>query len=96
MLQVRTRFPRIWLIRSNISLHMGFPKVIGLATIPYSILISYFLNSWPINSDPWSYIISIGLGYLDSHLVSTKSEIGIALFFCIVLFQTIMLQDLSL
>ena len=58
---------------------MGFPNVLGLAVIPYSYSIRDFLNLGPINSDPWSYLISIGLGYLDSHVVSTKFVIDIAL-----------------
>ena len=64
---------------------MGFTKVLGLTIIPYSISIRYFLNSWPINYFPWSYVISIGLGYLDSHVVSTKLSIDIALlsFYCV-------------
>ena len=32
-----------------------------------------------MNSDPWSYVISIGQVYLDNHLVSNKFEIVIAL-----------------
>ena len=35
------------------------------------------MSSWPLNSFPWSYVISIGLGYLDSHIVSTKFAIDI-------------------
>ena len=79
MLKVCTRFPRTWWILSNTILDMGFPKVPGLAVIPYSISVRYFMNSWLINSFPWSYIIYIGLGYLDSHIVSTKFAIDIAL-----------------
>ena len=72
MLQIRTRFTRTWWMCSNIALDMGFPKVLGLATILYSISIGYFLNSWPISYDPWSYVISIGQGCLVIHIVSTK------------------------
>ena len=79
MLKVRTRFPSLWLIRSNIALDMGFPKVLGLAVILYSVSIRDFLNSGPINYFPWSYVISIGVDYLYSHVVSTKSEIIISL-----------------
>ena len=78
MLKVRTRFPRTWQIRSNTALDIGFPKVIGLAVIPYSSSIRDFPNSWPINSNPWSYVIFIGLGYLDTHVVPTKFAIDIA------------------
>ena len=58
---------------------MGFPEVLGLAVIPYSVSIRDFLNSLPINSFPWLYVISIGLGYPYSHLVSTKFSIDVAL-----------------
>ena len=37
------------------------------------------MNSLPINYDPWSYMISIGLEYLVNHVVSTKFTIDIAL-----------------
>ena len=86
MLKNCTRFPRTWLIRSNTVLDMGFSEVLDLAVIPYSVLIRHFLNSRPINSYPWSYMISIGLGYLDSHVVSTKFVIYIALLssYCVI------------
>ena len=58
---------------------MGFPRVLGLEVTSYYISIRDFLNSLPINSDPWSYVISIGIGYLDSHIVSTKFAIDIPL-----------------
>ena len=73
-----TRFPKTWWIISNSALDMVFPKVLGLAVILYSVLIRYFLNSGPINYFPWSYVISICIGYLDSHLISTKFAIDIA------------------
>ena len=78
MLQVRARFPWTWWIHSNTALGFVFSEVIGLAGIPYSISIRYFLNLWPINSDPWSYVIFIGLGYLQIHVISTKFAIDIA------------------
>ena len=31
-----------------------------------------------MNYDPWSYVISVGQGYLVNHIVSTKFEIVIA------------------
>ena len=31
-----------------------------------------------MNSDPWSYMIYVGLGYLVKHVVSTKFAIDIA------------------
>ena len=79
MLKVCTRFPRICWICSNIALEVGFPKLIGLAVILYSVSIRYSLNSWPINYDPWSYMIFICLGYLVNHVVSTKFAIDIAI-----------------
>ena len=64
--------------------------MLGLAVIPYYISIRNFLNSWPINYDRWSYMISIGLGYLDSQVVLTKFVIYIALLSisCIILNHT--------
>ena len=56
---------------------MGFPKVLGLEVIPYSVSIRDFLNLRPINYDPWSSIISMDLGYMDSHTVSNKFTIDI-------------------
>ena len=53
--------------------------MLGLAVILSYLSIRDLLNSCPINSDPWSYVISIGLGYLDIHVVSTKFAIDIAL-----------------
>ena len=79
MLKFRSRFLRTWWIHSNIALDMGFPKVIGLAVILYSYSIKDFMSSWSINSFPWSWVISIGLGYLESHAVSTKFAIYMAL-----------------
>ena len=53
----------------------------------YSISIKYFLSSWPINYYPWSYMISIGLGYLVNHVVSNKFAIDFALLlsYCVIL-----------
>ena len=77
--KARTRFPRTWWICSNIAFGMRFPEVLGLTVIPYSSWIRVFLNSLPINYFPWSYVISIGLGYLYSHVDSSKFSIVIAL-----------------
>ena len=65
---------------------MGFSEVLCLAVILYSVSIRYFLNSRPINSYPWSYMISIGLCYLDMHVVSTMFVIDIALLssYCVI------------
>ena len=52
--------------------------MLGLADIQYSSSIRDFPNSWPINYDPCLYVISIGIGYLDSHAVSSKFVIDIA------------------
>ena len=86
MLQLCTRFPITWWIRSNIALDMGFTEVLGLSVIPYSASIRIFLNSWTINYDPLSYVIYIGLGYLYSHIVSTKFVIYIdpLLLYCVI------------
>ena len=64
---------------------MVFIKVLGLKVILYSISVRYFLNSWPVNYLSWSYMISIGIGYLDSHVISTKWVISIAvlLLYCV-------------
>ena len=51
--------------------------MIGLVVIMSPVSVRDFLNSRPINYDPWSYVIYIGLGYLDSHVVSTKFVIDI-------------------
>ena len=37
------------------------------------------MNSRPVSSNTWSYVISIGLGYLNIHVVSTKFAIDIAI-----------------
>ena len=79
MLKVLTSFPRTCLIRSNIALEKRFLEVLVLSVILYYISISYFLNSWPINYYPWSYKMSIGLGYLNSQIVSTEVIIDTAL-----------------
>ena len=79
MLKFRTRFPRTWWLHPNSTLDIGFPEVLGLAVITYYVSIRDFMNSWPTNSFTWSYVISIGLGYLDSHVVSIKFTIYITL-----------------
>ena len=60
--------------------------MIGLAFIPYSYSIQGFLNPWPINSDPWSCMISIDLGYIVNHVVYTKFAIDIAILasYCVI------------
>ena len=76
-LKVRTRIPITLWIYSNIPLEVGFTKAIGLEVILYNFSSRYFINSWPINSDLWSYVISIGQWYLANHVVSTKFAINI-------------------
>ena len=95
MLKVRTRFPRAWWICSNIALEVGFTELLGLVVIPYYVSIRYFLNSCQINPDPCSYLISIGLGCLDSHVVSTKFANCYWFYHYIVLFQNTLLQVLE-
>ena len=70
---------------------MGFTEVLGLANISYSISIWGYLNSWPINYNPWSYVISNGLGYLVKHLGYTKfiSYIALLYLYCIISNHTV-------
>ena len=77
ILYVRTRLPSTWWICSNITLEVGSSKAHGLDIIPYSSSIRYFTNSLPINFGPWSYVISVSLGYIVNHVVSTNSAIDI-------------------
>ena len=53
-------FPRTWWIHSNIVLEVGFPELIFLGFIPYSLSISVLLKSLSINSDPFLCVIYIG------------------------------------
>ena len=87
MLKHHTRFPITWRICYNIVLEVGIPKVIVLEVIPYSFSIRDFMNSWTMTSNPWSYVISIGIGYLVNHIVSIKFLIDIALLlsYCVIL-----------
>ena len=77
-LYVRTRFPNTWCILSPIVSVWVFSGGVGLVLIPYSYSINPFLNSWPRNSPPWSYVIYIGQGYLTRHVVSSKFAVFIA------------------
>ena len=87
MLKFRTRFPRIWKIHSNTPLGVESTNLLGLKFIPYYFSINYFRKSWQMSSDPCSYAIYIGLGYLVNYVVSTKSVIYIALLssYCVIL-----------
>ena len=66
------------LIHSNIALEVGFPAVLDLANIPYYSSFRDFLNSLLINSNHWSHVIYVRLGYMANHVVSTKFTIGTA------------------
>ena len=87
ILYTRSRLPRTVWVHSNNSLEVGFPDVLGLANIPYSSSIWYFMKSWPINYEHWSCVISIGLRYLDNHVVSSNFVVDIAhlLSYCFIL-----------
>ena len=39
------------------------------------------MNSRPMNSYPWSYVISSGLGYIVNHIVSNKFIISIVILY---------------
>ena len=86
MLGFRPRIPRTWWICSNIALEIVFPKVLGFAVILYYFSIRDFLKLWPINYDPWSYVISIGIWYLLNHVVSTKFMIDMTILssYCVI------------
>ena len=53
--------------------------------------IKLFLNSWPKNSPPWSYVISTGHGYRTRHVVSTKFTIviNLLLLYCLTSIQPV-------
>ena len=80
-LYMRTRFPSSWCIISMIVLDCGLPRETGLVLIKYSFPIKLFLNLWPRNYTPRSYMISTGHGYRTSHVVSTKFSFAISFFF---------------
>ena len=71
-LYVSTRFPDTWCILYMVVFDYVFPEEYGLVLIPYSFSIQIFLNLWPRNSPPCSYMISIGREYQTSHIVFTK------------------------
>ena len=75
MLYIRTKLPRTVWIHSNITLEVGFPEVLDLDNSPYSSSFRYFINSWKINYNPLSYIISFVRVHLVNHAVSTKLAI---------------------
>ena len=80
-LYVCRRFHSNWCIVSMISFSCGFPGEYGLVLIPYPYSVKLFLNSWPINYSPQSYLICTGHGYRTSHVVSTNFAIIIAFLF---------------
>ena len=49
-------------LHRDISLEVGFPHFHALANIPYYYSFIGILNLLPINSDPWSYMLPVGLG----------------------------------
>ena len=55
----------------------GFPEEAGFDFMSYYNSIKIFLNARPINSEPWSNVISIGHGCLVSQVVFTNSTIAI-------------------
>ena len=67
-LKERIRFPNHWWVLSIITFACGFLEESGLVPIPYSCSIKLFLNSWPRNSPPRSYMISTGQVYCTSHV----------------------------
>ena len=76
---VLTKLSSTWFIRLMIELAWGFPYVSGLEIILYSYSMKVFFNSWPKNSYPRQYVISVGRGYLASHVFPTNLVIAIVL-----------------
>ena len=75
---VRTRFPNNLCILSMAVFSCGFPGGSGLVLIMYSFSVKLFINLWPRNYPPRSYVIYTGHGYRTRHVVSTKFAIVIA------------------
>ena len=73
--------PFQYCIRSRIS------QSAWLGIYPVLFSIRGFLNSWPINSNHWSYMISVCLVYLVNHVVSTHFVIDIDILssYCVIL-----------
>ena len=78
MLYIQTSLHITKYTRSNIKLEDGFPDVLDLANISYYLSIRDILNSRTMNSDTFSYIIYVRLGYLVNHVVSSKFVVLIA------------------
>ena len=87
ILNVRTRLPITAWIHYNIASEVEFNESLGLAIIPYWSLFRNFLKSWRINSDPWSFVIYVGIIYLVNHVVSAKFVIDISdlSLYCVIL-----------
>ena len=87
ILYAHTRLPSTWCILYIVSFACGFLGGYFLVLIPYSFSIKLFLNLWPSNSPPWSYVIYTDHGYRTSHVVSSNFAIGIAFLslYCITL-----------
>ena len=86
ILYVHTSLPETKWVISNNTLEGGLPDKLGLDLIPHSYSIRHFMNSRRNNSDPWSYVILVGQGYLVRHVVSTKLVMVIAHFsqYCVI------------
>ena len=54
-----------------------FPDDINFDLMPYYFSIKVLLKLRPVNYDPWSYVLSIGQGYLSNHVVSNNLTIVI-------------------
>ena len=55
--------------------------MLGLANITYYYSIIDLMNKRKISYDNWSFVISVGLGYLSNNLVPTKFVIDITRLF---------------
>ena len=84
-LYVRTEFPSTFCILSMIPSALEFPGDTGLVLIPQLFYIKLFLNLWPRNSTPRSYLISTGHVYRTSHIFSTNFAIvtNFLLWYCV-------------
>ena len=74
-MNVHTRFSTTSQIRSIIEFACRFSVVAHLDFITYQFLLNCFVNAWPRNSFPRSYIIIVGLRYLHNHVCCTRFAI---------------------
>ena len=70
ILYVHTRLPKTERILSIIALEAVFTDELGLDLVLNYYSTRDFLNSRPINLDPWTYVIFVGQGHLIIHIVS--------------------------